>query len=68
MNKVMHRSDSPRLIHKLYEIIKDIFSNKNLLEKFTPEFKERLIDDDENFVLNFFYFIFYIFSQTFKKK
>jgi len=50
----MHRNDSPRLINKLYEILKDIFSCKNLLEKYTSEFKESLSCDDEHFVIKIY--------------
>ncbi len=46
----MNRNDSPRLINKLYELIKDIFSKKNLLEKYPQEFKESLISYDEHCV------------------
>lgn len=46
----MNRNDSPRLINKLYEILKEIFSTKNLLEKFISEFKESLVSDDEHYV------------------
>lgn len=48
----MNRNDSPRLKNKLYEIIKEIFSSKNSLEKFTSEFKESLLSDDDHFVQN----------------
>jgi len=47
----MNRNDSPRLINKLYELIKEVFSGKNLLEKYTQEFKESLISDDEYYVI-----------------
>ena len=46
----MNRNDSPRLKNKLYEVLKEIFTSKNLLEKFSFEFKESLIGDDDNFV------------------
>jgi len=46
----MNRNDSPRLLNKLYEIIKDIFTTKNILEKFTAEFKESIVSDDDHYV------------------
>lgn len=47
----MNRNESPRLINKLYEIIKEIFSTKNLLDKFTIEFKQSLVCDDDHYVI-----------------
>jgi hypothetical protein len=46
----MNRNDSPRLSNKLYEILRDIMSNKNALDKFTPEFLESFLSDEESFV------------------
>jgi len=46
----MNRNDSHRLINKLYELIKEIFTTKNILEKFTSEFKESLVSEDDHYV------------------
>ncbi len=48
----MNRNDSPRLSNKLYEILKDIFNNKSLLDNFTADFCDSLKCEDEMFVLN----------------
>jgi hypothetical protein len=47
----MNRNDSPRNINKLYEIVKDIFSSKVSLDKFSPEFIEALQNEDDNYVV-----------------
>jgi len=45
----MNRNDSPRS-YKLFEIIKEIFFNKNILDNFSNEFKESLITEEEIYV------------------
>jgi hypothetical protein len=47
----MNRNDSPRNINKLFEIVKDIFSSKVLLDKFSPEFVEAIQNEDDNHVV-----------------
>lgn len=46
----MNRNDSPRYINKLFDIIKDIFTSKLSLDKYSIEFIESLINEDDNYV------------------
>lgn len=46
----MYKNDSPRMKNKLYEILKEIFKGRNILEKFSSEFIESIISDDESYV------------------
>lgn len=46
----MNRNDSPRSMNKLYEIVKDIFSSKASLDKYSTEFIESLMNEEDNYV------------------
>jgi len=43
-------SNSPRIKNKLYEILKEIFTGRNILDKFSSEFIESIISEEENYV------------------
>jgi hypothetical protein len=47
----MNRNDSPRSFYKLYEIVKDIFSSKVSLDKYSPEFIETVQNEVDNYVI-----------------
>ncbi len=47
----MNRNDSPRSINKLYDLVKDIFTSKLSLDKYSQEFIESLVNEDDNFVI-----------------
>ena len=53
----MNRNDSPRNINKLYDIVKEIFTSKISIDKYSQEFIESLISDEEYFV-NFIHLVF----------
>ena len=46
----MNRNDSPRLTNRLYDIVKDILTNKNTLDNYSLDFIEGILIEDENFV------------------
>ncbi len=46
----MNRNDSPRISNKLYEILKDILNNKNILDNFSNDFIENIMTDEEFYV------------------
>jgi len=46
----MLRNDSPRISNKMYEIIKEIITNKISLNKFSKEFLEMLYTSEESHV------------------
>lgn len=48
----MNRNESPRVSNKLYEILKDIITIKDLVDNFSSEFCDKLKSDDEMFVMN----------------
>ncbi len=50
----MNRNDSPRLTDKLYEIIKDVVSNKNSLDNFSSEFLDSLQSEEDTYVIFYF--------------
>lgn len=43
----MNKNDSPRIGSKLYEIMKDIINNKNILDNFSADFLDSLSSDEE---------------------
>ncbi len=47
----MNRNDSPRVSIKLYEITKDIFHHKSILDAFSKDFVKSLISDDDSYVI-----------------
>jgi len=47
----MLRNDSPRISHKMFEILKEIITNKVSLNKFSNEFLEMLNAQEESHVL-----------------
>jgi hypothetical protein len=46
----MNRNDSPRVSNKLYEIVKDIINNKNVLDNFSSDFLDSIQSEEELFV------------------
>ena len=61
----MNRNDSPRLTNKLYEIIKDIVTNKDSLDNFSSDFIESLENDEEIFVIKLIFKILIFFYKKF---
>ena len=45
----MLKIDSPRISNKLYDVMKEVFS-QNTLDKYSKEFLQSLVPEDESYV------------------